>query len=102
MICLYKRLIRLTKESYSKVPLRRGPRGTFNDIIRLKKNHPDHSRTLRCKYVNALYCVVRLEIKKSGLFDKWTVLAQSNTSGKQDEGSWPKVLAALGGDFGSL
>lgn len=76
---LYKRLIHLTKEFSSKVPLRREPPGAFNDIIRLKKkNHPDRSRTLHCKYVNALYCVVRVEIKKSGLFDKWTVF-------------WPKV-----------
>lgn len=34
---LYKRLIHLTKEFSSKVPLRREPPGAFNDIIRLKK-----------------------------------------------------------------
>lgn len=101
MICLTKDWFTLTRV-YSKVSLRREPPGAFNDIIGLKRNHPDHSRTLHCKYVNALYCVVRVGIKESGLFDKWTILAPSNTRREQDEFSWPKTLAAFWEGFGSL
>lgn len=76
----------LNKRVYSKVPLRREPPAAFNDIIALKKKkHPDHSRTLHYKYVNALYCVVRVGMKESELFDKWTILAQSNTRREKDE-----------------
>lgn len=51
--------------------------------------------------MNALYCVVRVGRKEPETFDKWTMLAQSNTRKEQDEllghESWQLSGETLGG-----
>lgn len=77
MICFIKDWFILIRV-YLKVFLRREFFGVFNDIIGLKRNYLDYLRILYCKYVNVLYCVVRVGIKELGFFDKWIILVLSN------------------------